>query len=321
MRTLRLVLPLVLAALGLAVLGLPAATAHAAAPSMTVWDFTGTTIGAGETFAMGTTTVGHPFKHYFVVAGSYPDPLENVDVTVPAGFEIVSAPPSTIQPGAAHGTMVRCLAQSPGTYSGQVVITSNAANSPYAFTISCTVDAQSVDPDIRLVIDPNTALPAGGTVDLGTTDPNVNAVRSVRVYNDGAGPLVLDAVQFSDPMFTSPGYVPDTTGAAFGYHVYFNVRCKSATPGLHTATATVPSNDPDTPDYSFTVTCTVKGAVEGPGDPVDEPDDPAVGGDNQAPQLDRGDLPRTGMTSTLATTGIALVGAGLVLRRASRRTA
>ena len=91
----------------------------------------------------GSTPVGTPVEYEFAVgATQFLPTLTIASFTVPAGFSVDPAPPSTIEGGASHLVRVLCDATEPGTYSGDVSIVSDDVDeSPFTIALTCEVTA------------------------------------------------------------------------------------------------------------------------------------------------------------------------------------
>lgn len=299
---------------------LPNGTVHAADAIISVRTFGGVTIPQGGEFALGTTTVGTPIVHYFSISADESGAaLTGVQVSLPSGFSLFAAPPATIQPGTSHSAYVQCDATDPGPVSGTLSIHANELADPYQFTVSCSMVADPA-PTIQLLDSSNAVIPhSTGVVDLGEVLFGDTGSAMVRVFNTGTGPLVLDTVGSDTAGFYANDYWPGTVVGGGGFNVYFIAVCDSDTLGLKLATFSVPSNDPDTPVYTFTVACTfveqLGATPTAPAGPEPSPQNDAGGG---APEPN---LPHTGASAALALLATCLLAAGLSMWRVARRSA
>ena len=137
MRRLLITLPFVVLGLGLATSAQAAGTVSSPAyrpacvgcgPDIEVHTLPGAVDIASGTITndFGSTPVGTPVEYEFAVgATQFLPTLTIASFTVPAGFSVDQAPPSTIEGGASHLVRVLCDATEPGTYSGDVSIVSD----------------------------------------------------------------------------------------------------------------------------------------------------------------------------------------------------
>ena len=99
-----------------------------------------------ETIDFGSTPVGTPvpYDNFAIGATEALGDLTISSITVPAGFTYVFGPnisPTVEAAGASHMTKIECDADAPGTYTGNLVITSNDPDEgTFTIALTCTVD-------------------------------------------------------------------------------------------------------------------------------------------------------------------------------------
>jgi uncharacterized delta-60 repeat protein len=97
----------------------------------------GTDFGAAAVGATGPTET-------FTIRDVGAEPLTVSNLTVPAGYTLVTAPAGTVQPGATTSFVVQLATAKAGAYAGNVSFTDNATNgTTYAFGITGTVTAST----------------------------------------------------------------------------------------------------------------------------------------------------------------------------------
>ncbi|MHB8973310.1 MAG: putative Ig domain-containing protein [Pirellulaceae bacterium] len=173
-----------------------------------------TTVAKGGSDAFGTTTVGAPIAKTFTVHNTGTTQLIVSSVTLATGFSTSTTFPLYTSPGGTSQFIVSLSAQTPGSYNGQMSLSTNdSANNPFGVTISGTVNAAG---STVTAISPSSGSTMGGTsvVIAGTGFTGVSSVSfgGVAAYSFTVNsPNSLTAIAPSHAMGTV--YVTVTTSA------------------------------------------------------------------------------------------------------------
>ncbi|MBI3467512.1 MAG: tandem-95 repeat protein [Planctomycetes bacterium] len=94
----------------------------------------------------GTVEIDQPVTKSFTIVNVGSQPLNlTLPISAPAGYAVVTPPATTLFPGQTTTFVMRLLAATPATYSGQVTITSNDGDeNPFRFNVSGTVRATMI---------------------------------------------------------------------------------------------------------------------------------------------------------------------------------
>lgn len=140
----------------------------------------------------GSTFTGTPVQKSFTIsniAAAGAADLNLSNLTLPAGFQIVSGP-STIAAASSATLVIEMSAAAAGTYSGSVsATTSDLTQNPYSFNISGSV----TDPAAQVQVLENGAGVA--QVDFGSTTLNTAVTRTLTINNPGNAALQLSNLQ------------------------------------------------------------------------------------------------------------------------------
>lgn len=311
MRRVLLVLPVLL------VSALLASTAQAGAAAHLEVTAGGSPVSDGATATIATATVGNGTDIAVLIAntaGAGDLIVTSLALTSPGGIGwhidpaiIQPTLPTTDPGGSGYYVYPRCLATTAGDFTGTLVITSNDPTNPsFTLHLQCHVDAAPPigPPSMGVQWGSSPDLANGATVDFGTVVRGAAAAYGVVVRNHAhSDPLHVASVTVVgdaeiawqvDPVVVWPAF-PLTIPANVGNT--FPLLCNATTLGLHQATVTIVSDDPQDSTFVLHVTCNVLA---------------------QAPNTD--DLPPTGAgaTSTAELAGL-LVMVGVALRLAGRR--
>ena len=82
------------------------------------------------------------------------------------------------------------------------------------------------------------------TIDFGEVSLGDSSTTSIQVYNNGTGTMVVGPITSDDTQFYS---VPNSLSIATGENETINIRFNPEQAGEHSATLSIPSNDPNTP--------------------------------------------------------------------------
>lgn len=141
-----------------------------------------------QTLDFGSTPVGTPVNLEKIAIGATEGlgDLTISSITVPSGFTYIWGPniaPDVEAAGASHGTKIKCNADAPGTYTGNMVITSDDPDeSPFTIALTCTVTGGTTTDPTTAPTTPTTG-PAT-TADQGGED---NSTPSTADEGSGAG--------------------------------------------------------------------------------------------------------------------------------------
>lgn len=132
--------------------------------------------------------VGNSSGAVFFITNTGSDTLTISSVTAGGAFAASAATPIAIAPGNQAGVAVTCTPPAPGTFSGDLVITSDAATSPTLVPLSCTGVAPAI------AVDPT-------SLEFGNVRVGTPRLASVTVSNPGSDTLVISSA-LADGAFT-----------------------------------------------------------------------------------------------------------------------
>ena len=224
-----------------------------AAPEITIL-LDGTEIADGGTIDFGDTSVGTPAERVIAIRNDGVAPLvltEIVAASLPAGFELVSAPASLeVAVGQTVELTVRMAADEVSSPAGTLMIASNDSDeNPYDLLLQGSVRLPL--PDITLLIG-GSIIVDGGTVDFGLTSLGSPVDIVLTIRNDGEHSLSLPAI---DPGSAPAGFAITLTPAATsllpGQEASLRVQLLATTSGQHVGSIAIVSDDPDENPYDL----------------------------------------------------------------------
>ena len=169
--------------------------------------------------------------------------------SIPAGYTVTEPLDSTLSPGESDTFTVQLSTDAIGTFSGEIVLTSNDADEgTFNFSISGIVAASS--PEIT-ILDGTTAIASGDTVDFGTathTDTGISKTFTIR--NDGEDTLVLDVPSFADTIYFTVGQ-SERSSLVVGETTTFTVTLNTGTVWSGHEEISLVSNDGDESAFSI----------------------------------------------------------------------
>jgi hypothetical protein len=228
-------------------------------PSSADWtDFGGATVGSGgviRTFTIANTgTQALTLNPSPIPAGT---PL--VQLTDSTDFSVITMPSASVGPGGTTTFQIRFTPSTDGELSTTVTIDSNDFNeSTYTFVIqgAGAVPVMDVQGNSIDIANGDTNPSSNDGTNFGSVRTTTGSVtRTFTILNNGAATLSLTGsplVQSSDTTDFTVVALPATSVAPSG-STTFQVKFAPTTTGLHTATITIPSDDPAGDPYVFTI--------------------------------------------------------------------
>ncbi|HWB12601.1 MAG TPA: choice-of-anchor D domain-containing protein, partial [Pirellulales bacterium] len=204
----------------------------------------------GASISLGTTTVGDPVNLTLLLgdAGAGALTLSPSSLSVPAGFSVVQTFAPDVASQSATELIVALAATAVGSYSGSLSFTSNdATQSPFTLSVSGIVNAPTLE-----VLDGSTIVPNGGQESLGQTPVGTPIERTLTIQNESTNTLTIDTANIMLPAGYALATPPAATIAA-GASSNMVVELNAAAAGLYTGTFTLPTSDPNFPDYRITL--------------------------------------------------------------------
>ena len=224
-----------------------------AAPDITVQQPAGNNLNSGlAVVTFGSATVNDSFTdRVFTVRNDGTAILSGLTATLSgpgsADFQILSAPPATLEPATSTTITLRFAPVAGGDRSCSLILASNDPDeNPFQVTMT---GFGVVAPNVVVELPAGQSFTSGqsvasfGTVVLSTTP----ADRVFTLRNAGTGPLTLSGLSLSGPNadeFSLLETLP--TSLAPGASTTFTLRFAPTAPGLRTASARLFSDDPDT---------------------------------------------------------------------------
>ena len=218
-----------------------------------------TTPSASDGTDFGTTLVGAQVLQNFYIHNTGSAALTLGAISVPDGFVMYFPPYSPMPPGNDDSFELLCDAESPGMYSGTVVIPNGDSQAnPYSFAVTCQVNARAAQiavggwNDISIANGDTTPSASDGT-DFGTP-PDARGLHSFYIHNTGSAALTLGAITMPAGFVM---YAPHFYPVPPGNSTSFDLLCDAESPGTYSGTVSIPNNDNQANPYTFAVTCQV----------------------------------------------------------------
>jgi sugar lactone lactonase YvrE len=191
----------------------------------------------------------------FTITNSGGLTLNLTNLSVPAGFTIVTNEPATVAPSASGTFSVQLNTSTVGTFSGNIGITNNdPTNNPYVFAVTGTV----LPPPPQIGIHQGATLITNGqvaAVNFGTVQVNLTGpILTFTVTNSGGQTLSLTNVAVPSGYALVTNAPASIAPAASGT---FSVQLSSASVGTFNGNITITNNDPTNNPFSFPITGTV----------------------------------------------------------------
>lgn len=234
----------------------------------------GVTIPSGSAVAsalngtdFGHPVAGNPVSRTFTVLNSGTADLNLGTLTVPSGYQVVSAPSSPVTAGGSTTFTIACQASSAGSYAGSLSLANNDGDeNPYAFALSCNVSAAPA-PDIEIrgngvAISSGDASPSPSDhTDFGSAVAGTPVSRSFTILNTGTSSLGLSGLTV--PAGFSTSAAPASPIPAGG-STSFTVSCDATNPGTYTGEVSLANTDPDPAEspYTFIIRCVVSATAQ-----------------------------------------------------------
>ncbi len=167
-----------------------------------------------------------------------------------ADFTVLTAFPLNITPGPGQGVAIRCTPGAGGLRTATLTFTTNDPVTPNpSYTLNCTGQVPIY----------SSAPPPGSTINIGNSLIGVPVTLNpaLTIQNIGGGTLTV-----SNPTITGANAADFAVLTAFPLNITpgpgqgVAIRCTPSGFGLRTATLTFTTNDPVTPNPSYTLNCT-----------------------------------------------------------------
>jgi hypothetical protein len=223
-------------------------------------------INDGDTHDLGTHTVGDAIGDAFTLTnnGSGTLVIDSVSITSPLGLDNFNFPnlPIEIAEGGFGVLPFGFDALEAGNLDGELRLNSNDSDTPvYTIFLDAVIEEEEIVelfPKLRLSFDDATVNP-GDTVDLGTAKvgESLNGEFDVANIGDADLSLVAPGVSFNELTNGDPADFAATispSAAAPGDSMLLNVTFSPRSEGERIVEMTVQSDDPDTPEYTVTLT-------------------------------------------------------------------
>ena len=215
--------------------------------------------------ALGTVNLGEPVAFEVVIDNSGAGPLElELDSTLLGPFQVVGMFPTVIGPQQQAVVMLRLPAQQVGSVSAALAFTTNDADEDLV-VIPLTANVIIPPADIELSSN-GEILEHGSTVDFGVTYIGFSTVLHLMVHNRGGESLHLTPANISLPVGFTWDVPLIATTVPPGAAAMFSIKFNASEPGVVTGDLIIPSDDPDEPLYTVTLTARAYDFEGTPGD-------------------------------------------------------
>lgn len=226
-----------------------AATPCFALPVITVASRT-TTLNSGGAFNFGTVREDRSLVQTFTITNNGDTDLAITSSAVTSVYQIEQLPGSVIKPGKRTTLRVKLPSgTNPGPVAGLLTILSNDPNRA-TFTLTLNAIVLPVVPNIA-VSQSTTEILNGGAFSMGTFESGVPVSRKFTIQNNGNANLTL-----GNPSISGRGFAmsfPKTRTLRPGKRLTFTVRFTESSAGEFIGRITLPSNDPDTGNFVFSL--------------------------------------------------------------------
>jgi hypothetical protein len=207
----------------------------------------------------GTTTVGTAVTRTFTIQNAGTAELTLSAPTLPTGFSLAGAFPTSIAAGSNATFTVQLDATATGTFSGDISFGNNDSNeNPYNFAIAGSVvtpeiniTVDDINGRITSILDGDTTPSADDRTDYGTTAVGTPLSQTFRIENTGTAALTLNAPTLPTG-FSLVGTFP--TSIAAGSNATFTVQLNATTAGTFSGEISFGNNDSDENPYNFVIT-------------------------------------------------------------------
>jgi Ca2+-binding RTX toxin-like protein len=204
----------------------------------------------------GSATVGTALTRTFTIENTGTAALTLGTPTLPSGFSVVGAFPTSVTAGTSQTITVQLDAATAGTYTGEIVIPNNDSDeNPYNFAIQGIVNAVPV-PEVNVtgngnsIVDGDTALSTTDNTDYGSTTVGTALTRTFTIENTGTAALTLGTPTLPTG-FSVVGAFP--TSVTAGTSQTITVQLDAATAGTYTGEIVIPNNDGNENPYNFAI--------------------------------------------------------------------
>ena len=219
-----------------------------------------TVVGCAETTPstdngtnFGSTTAGTPVDVEFTVRSQGSATLTGISVTAPGGFTLVTAPSTSLASGAESNFTLRLNAATAGSYTGRVVVNSNAGECFFQVSgeVAAAVPEVSVEGNSIAILNGDTVPRTDDNTDFGETPVGTPVEKQFVVENVGSALLTLGAATVPAG-FTATLKLP--TSLAASASATLGVRLDATDPGIFSGNVAFVCNDPVNPTFTFAIT-------------------------------------------------------------------
>lgn len=202
--------------------------------------------GQAEAVDFGSVAVGSPVIRDFTLANNGGADLVVSSITAPAGFSVLN-PPAYVSAGGSATFQVRLDAAVAGFFSGDVVVSSNAAGQgTFAFPVRGGAGA----PEIAVTVEGVEVLDGQQVpVSFRATPQGIAVTRSFVMHNNGHAPLVVTAI--TPPAGFAVQNAPASIAA--GSSAVFQIVLTATAAGSFGAEVLIASNDADEAGFRLPV--------------------------------------------------------------------
>ncbi len=219
----------------------------------------GTRLHSGDTVVYPDTEAGAAESLLFTITNDGDSPLDLVNptslVSGSCWTQIDPFPVASLASGSATSFRVRVLCGAFGVQTGTVTIQSNDPDdSVFQFMVQATVRG----PDIRVAQSwDGVTVASGSTQQFPSVAFGSSTSNRYAIHNEGVDTLTLGNAGSLVSGACFQQIETPSTSVAPGAVAYFRVRLSCTTPGTHTGTVSIESNDQDESPYTFLVQGTV----------------------------------------------------------------
>ena len=212
----------------------------------------------------GSTTVGSPVEHTFVLENQGDAEIIIESVTVPSGFSVTLAGggsfPVTLTGSDDVSVHIECLATEATTSNDVVTVVYDPGDVRAGFAINCRVNP---GPEIDVagnsipIVDGDTTPANDDNTDFGAAPQGTPVTHTFRITNRGEGELTIDGIDVPDGFTVT---VSPADAIPSGEQSDFQVRCDAEDDGVYSGNVRIQNNDLDEDPFTFLISCAVDGS-------------------------------------------------------------
>ncbi|MDZ8188557.1 MAG: choice-of-anchor D domain-containing protein [Nostoc sp. ChiSLP02] len=217
---------------------------------------TNITDGSTTAIKFGEAIVGNTLTKTFTIKNTGTAALNLSELKLPNGFSLVGTLPTSVAANASTTITVALNATTPGTYSGNLILSNNDGNeSPFDFAISGIIKPPPA-PEIQL-LNGTTNITDGSTtaIKFGEAIVGNTLTKTFTIKNIGTAALNLSELKLPNG-FSLVGTLP--TSVAVNASTTITVALNATTPGTYSGNLIFSNNDSNESPFDFAISGIIK---------------------------------------------------------------